>query len=117
MSESKNYDRVSLEKKLRDELYHSCEVCIEELNYRPTYFLNMLEDGAVSASQSVICSKSIPEGFSFLYELGRLDLTVEHIVLTGEWKVLFDSAVLQKARKRLKDLNYTFKEWKSDSKD
>lgn len=48
----------------------------------------------------------VSEGFTALWERGRLDLTVEAVVLTDPWRTLFSDSELETARKRLQDLGY-----------
>jgi hypothetical protein len=46
------------------------------------------------------------EGFIKLWELGRLDLTVEAIILRNPFNPLFSREVLNTARVRLEQLGY-----------
>ncbi len=50
----------------------------KKLGYNPSYFLRMLEEyGAVETTRRLINSDKWPEGFTRLFEMGRLDLTLE----------------------------------------
>jgi hypothetical protein len=76
----------------------------ESIGYAPRKFRAMMsESGPAGACVRVIMSAKIPDGFLTLLELNRLDLTAEATVLRGPWKELFESGVLDRARKRLKD--------------
>jgi hypothetical protein len=55
----------------------------------------------VEAVSRGITPDSKASGFAALAEFNRLDLTGEAIALSGPWKALFDSKVLDQARKRL----------------
>jgi len=91
-----------LEHKLLLRLVADCAES-ERIGYRPSYFRRMIaECGAKGACIQVIMARRLPEGFSKLCELGRLDLTAERAVLDGEWRGLFGPAVLQMARRRLR---------------
>jgi hypothetical protein len=50
----------------------------QRLGYNPGYFLRMLgEHGAVETTPKLVNSDKWPEGFTRLFEMGRLDLTLE----------------------------------------
>ena len=53
-----------------------------EANYTATYFLGMLSDyGGLGTAQRLLASTEVSTGFAALYERGRLDLTVEALVI------------------------------------
>ncbi len=80
--------------------------CID-LGYRPSYFLQMLgEHGAVETARRLIVAPSESEGFTRLWELGRLDLTVEALVLRTEYASLFDDSIRGLAESRLARYGY-----------
>lgn len=86
------------------------------LGYRPSHFLQMLaiEGGYVTVSK--LLSKRTPsEGFTKLWELGRLDLTVEALVVESRWRSRFDSQLLMNAEKLLLGVGYSYKRYESDS--
>lgn len=77
------------------------------LGYRPTDFKSMVERaGGISAARQLLAKPSISKGFTRLWELERLDLTVEALVLDPKWRSLFTYDELERARKRLKDVGY-----------
>jgi len=63
------------------------------------------QSGPVEACRRVIMATKIPDGFIRLLELQRLDLKAEATILRGPWRALFDIAVLEQAKKRLKEYN------------
>ena len=79
--------RKRLEKELF-ELYHRIK---EEAGYNPNYFLQMLNTygGYETAKRLLSDPDKLHEGFIKLWSLGRLDLTVEHLVLQDPWRRLF----------------------------
>lgn len=94
--------RKDLEGKLGERLRHDINVC-RELGYVPTGFIGMIsKQGAVGACISVVVASRIPDGFLKIFELGRLDLSVERTVLDGPWRVLFSDEVIAAAKKRLR---------------
>lgn len=48
----------------------------------------------------------LPEGLENLWELGRLDLTMEALIINEKWESLFTIQELGEARKRLDSLGY-----------
>ncbi len=77
--------------------------CKEELNYTPTYFIRMLEElGAIRAVSQLVLDRKVSEGFTKLALEGRLDLSVESVVLESPWSSLFDGSVIQAAKKKLR---------------
>jgi hypothetical protein len=103
--------RENIDKKLENDLERefrkAAEVCINLYKYRPSYFLQMLDNyGAVGTSIKLVTAPEFHEGFTKLWELGRLDLTVEAIILQNPYNKLFSKEVLEKAFKRLKALGY-----------
>lgn len=80
-----------------------------KIGYRPTEFLRMIErDGALPTAKHLILSSRPSSGFTKLWELKRLDLTVEALALREPWRSLFSGAELERAEHRLKQ--YGFRE-------
>lgn len=76
------------------------EAC--KLGYRPTRFLQMVESlGGLQAARQLLSSEAPASGFERLWELGRIDLTVESLVLQEQWAHLFTEQELQEAERRL----------------
>jgi hypothetical protein len=44
----------------------------------------------------------LPEGFGKLFELGRLELTAEAVVVQVPWRALFEQQVIDAANNRLR---------------
>lgn len=78
-----------------------------KLGYRPTYFLRMIQQsGGVDAAKQLIDSPAPTEGFTRLFELRRLDLSVEAVALQKRFHTLFTEDQIKSASKRLKQFNY-----------
>jgi hypothetical protein len=97
--------------KLKDELDRefrkSAELCKLGYHYNPSYFLQMLDNyGAVDTAIQLVTASKLHEGFTKLWELGRLDLTVEAIILRDPYNQLFTKEVLDSAKERLNALGY-----------
>jgi len=83
------------------------------LGYKPQAFMTMkIKDGTVNSIKKLINSSTPPEGFTRLWELKRLDLSMEAIIQEEEWKDLFTDDERQKAKKRLNDYGYKEKDKK-----
>ncbi|MGY3695083.1 hypothetical protein ACVIGA_005163 [Bradyrhizobium sp. USDA 3240] len=84
-------------------------VASSKIGYRPTEFLRMIErDGALPTAKHLILSSTPSSGFTKLWELKRLDLTVEALALREPWRGLFSIVELERAERRLKQ--YGFRE-------
>ncbi|MEX2081503.1 MAG: hypothetical protein WEC33_07780 [Dehalococcoidia bacterium] len=70
--------------------------------YFATAFLTMVHErrGLATAQH---CLAAQTDGFTRLWEMGRLDLSVEFVVLQPRWRPLFTPAELDQARNRLTD--------------
>lgn len=67
----------------------------------------MLHDlGSVGAAKRLLASDGARYGFEKLWECGRLDLTVECVVLRPKFGRLFADEQLDRARKRLRDYGF-----------
>lgn len=98
-----------IEKRLSDALYQAAMTAKNELKYNPSLFLQMFgSDGGLQTAKKLLGSKTISDGFTRLYLLGRLDLTVEAIILKDEWISLFNTQEVQIAEKRLRDAKYKY---------
>ena len=77
------------------------------LGYRPTYFLGMVEDlGGVGTAKRLLRTSVAQPGLARLWELGRLDISAEALVLNEQWHELFTDAERQEARERLAAYRY-----------
>lgn len=94
---------------LTRELFAAVEEA-EKRGYRPTYFKQMLaEHGGFEAINRIVASNKPSDGFTRLWELGRLDLTCEAFIVEKHWRQHFDPAVVSLAEKRLREMNYAFR--------
>jgi len=80
----------------------------DECNYNATRFLKMVaEQGGLNTARALLGTRELPEGFTALWELGRLDLTMEAMIVENPmWHLLFTEEELATARKRLTDCGY-----------
>ena len=78
------------------------------IGYNATRFLQMIhEHGGLTAAKILINSPGVSSGYTKLWEMHRLDLTVEALVYeNSEWHSLFTSDELEKCRNRLVEVGY-----------
>lgn len=77
---------------------------LRKLGYNPTQFLEMVRDAgdAVAATKRLLASpRHTSYGFQRLYELGRLEDSVEFAALLPWFEPLFSAPALHEARTRL----------------
>ena len=78
-----------------------------ECGYNATLFLRMLhQHGGLGTAKRLLATDGAQYGFGKLWECGRLDLTVECVVLVPKYRHLFDEPELDRARKRLRDYGF-----------
>ena len=79
-----------------------------EAGYSATIFLQMVSDrGGLDTAKYLINSRKPSDGYTHLYERGRLDLTAEAMIVGNvKWHELFTSEELDRARQRLKEYGY-----------
>lgn len=85
---------------------------LKETGYRATRFHRMLgEYGGLETARRLINDSSPAEGYTKLYELNRLDLTVEALVVCNStYHALFSDAEIQLARRRLEEYRFELPE-------
>ena len=80
----------------------------DEAGYNATIFLQMLTDSkGLRTAKTLINSAKPSDGYTALYLRGRLDLTVEALVIEDpRWHQLFTDDEIKRARRRLKEYRY-----------
>ena len=90
------------EGEFHSEMTNAVEVMKRDLSYNPTRFVQMLAaHGAAEATRRLLRQGHGSEGFTRLWEAGRLDLTAEAAALLPWYEELFDRAERAEARRRL----------------
>lgn len=79
-----------------------------EANYKATRYHQMLTDhGGLETARILLNADTVSDGYTALWERGRLDLTVEAMIHdTLEFQALFTPEELARAKKRLQDYKY-----------
>ena len=93
-----------LEFKFNSEMLNIYKLAKKECNYNATRYLQMIsEHGGLETARILLHSNKVSDGYTALWECGRLDLTVEALVIKMEWRELFTHEEINIAIKRLKD--------------
>ena len=81
----------------------------KEAGYNATVFLRMVaEHGGLETARRLINAPTASDGYTALWERGRLDLTVEaKVIETPRFHDLFTSDELEICRRRLSEYDYT----------
>ncbi|MFD6095266.1 DUF262 domain-containing protein [Nocardiopsis flavescens] len=80
-----------------------------EADYTASAFLGMLSElGPLGTARKLLHAPAVSDGFANLWDRGRLDLTVEALVLRPEFAPLFTEEELGRARGRLEQFGYRF---------
>ena len=82
-----------------------------EADYNATRYLQMLDqNGGLETAHILINSPTVSDGYTALWERGRLDLTVEALIWDNpEYQELFTDNELKIIKKRLVDYKYVSK--------
>jgi hypothetical protein len=96
-----------LEMQFHEEMLSIYRRALEECAYNATRFLQLVTtQGGLQAAKTLLHATGLSDGFVALWQHGRLDLTMEALVLKPPWSNLFTEEELGIARKRLEDLEY-----------
>jgi hypothetical protein len=81
---------------------------LSEVNYKATRFLQMLQDHrGLETARILLHSPNVSEGYTALWQRGRLDLTVEAVIHDNpNWHPLFTQEELAICMKRLTEYEY-----------
>lgn len=80
----------------------------EEAGYNANVFFRMIsEHGGLQTARTLINANKPSDGYTALYERGRLDLTVEAMIVENPiWHELFSPDELKRAKRRLQQYKY-----------
>jgi hypothetical protein len=80
----------------------------KELGYVGARYLQMVSGrGGLEAAKALLASPHAQDGLARLWEGGRLDLSLEALVIKEPWRELFTAAEIAAAELRLRELEYT----------
>lgn len=91
-------------RRIRDNLARSQA----EAKSNPMYLRSMLAQlGPLATARKLLAAPAVSDVFARLWERGRMDLTVEALVVEPEFASMFTEGELQTARRRLQQFGYT----------
>ena len=98
---------ASIEKQFDNAMMKVYRDAKEQCGYTATRFHGMLcNRGGLDTARYLLAAREVSDGFTKLWEFGRLDLTVECVVLSSKFRELFSDEELRSARKRLRDYGF-----------
>jgi len=62
--------------------------------------------GGLGTAHRLLATQEVSTGFTALFERGRLDLTMEALIVKPEFAGLFTEGEIETARERLRQLGY-----------
>ena len=85
----------------------ACGRALAEANYSPTYLRTLLTQlGPLETARKLLAAPAVSDEFAALWERGRMDLTVEALVVEPEFSELFSQDEIHIARRRLEQFGY-----------
>ena len=99
--------RNLLQNKFNEEVFQAIEES-KKIGYTPTRFIQMLHQANNNAVEVVqrLVTKEATTGLEKLWEQGRLELSMEAIMIKPEYKELFSSEIITVCTKKLKKYGY-----------
>lgn len=102
---------TDLEKSFEHDMREIYTTAKRECGYNAIRFLQLIgEKGGLLAAKQLINKPGGTEGFTTLWEHGRLDLSVEAHVLKPKYESLFSEEERRLCRDRLHEFGYKFSE-------
>jgi hypothetical protein len=99
--------RISALKRRLDNALHAAYNRAKELGYKATEFFHMLNTMRGVLTAKTLINKPRSTGYTRLWQMGHLELTVEAIVVDNpEFHELFEREEIDRARRRLIENGY-----------
>jgi len=91
-----------LEDQFHQQMINIYRNALTQAHYKATKFLDMvtMQDG-LAAAKTLLHTPYLPDGFAELWQRGRLDLTMEYMLVEPPWNSLFTENELKIAMDRL----------------
>ena len=97
-----------LERALHAEMLDIYKRAKSETGYNASRFLSMVsERGGLETARALLHAPTISDGYRALWQYGRLDLTVEAVILDEKWHELFTESERHIAKERLQKFGST----------
>ncbi len=92
----------TIESAFHDQMLEIYRRARDECRYNATRFLQLVnERGGLQAAKDLLHNEGYSEGLTALWELGRLDISMEALVIQEPWPKLFTAEELAIAHRRL----------------
>jgi hypothetical protein len=92
----------NLETRFNGEMVNIYRKALTLAHYKATKFLEMVTmQGGLATAKALLHTPCLPDGFAELWQRGRLDLTMEYMLVQAPWNSLFSEEELRVARERL----------------
>lgn len=105
---SRRLAMTTLENRFDSAMMTICQRAYKETGHRATRFFQMLSDnGGLETARILLHANAVSDGYTAMWECGRLDLTVEALIFDHpEYHPLFTADELARARARLQEYRY-----------
>jgi hypothetical protein len=92
----------SVETLFHEQMINIYRNALTQAHYKATKFLEMVTmQGGLAAAKALLHTAHLPDGFAELWQRGRLDLTMEYMLVQSPWNTLFTDEELRVAHERL----------------
>lgn len=103
-------DRGAVADRFAERMTEVYRRALAEVGYNATHYRAMLAQlGPHETARRLLAAPAVSDGFAVLWEHGRMDLTVEAVVVEPEFAELFSGEELAVARRRLDQFGYQAK--------
>ena len=99
--ERRKKDILALPEKFHDAMINLCTSAIQECNCQAISLSMIVSLGGVQTAKRLLAGPVMQSGLFSLSEHGRVDLSVESLVLEEEYRELFEPQELSEAKNRL----------------
>lgn len=98
-----------LKNKFNENILEIIEEC-KKIGYTPSRFIQMLQLHGNDAYQIVpeLVNKKVTAGLEILWKKGRLDLSIEAVILKPEYQILFSPDLIKMCKKKLEAFHYKY---------
>src|SRR2546425_262183 len=91
-----------LEDQFHQQMINIYRNALTQAHYNATKFLEMVTmQGGLATAKTLLHTLYLPDGVAELWQRGRLDLTMEYMLVQPRWNSLFTENELKTARGRL----------------
>jgi hypothetical protein len=99
---------TELEKQFHEAMVDIYRRAKDEVDYNATRYIQMVSDhGGIEAAKILINAGTPSDGYTELWKRGRLDITVEALVVQNpSWYSLFEPEEIERAKQRLQEYEY-----------